>query len=70
LPEASAVVVTVAVPLNATVAPLPPVPLMLPEMLYVCAAEVKLIDVRLLPLIVTLVLVGLKVNPDLLGVTV
>ena len=51
-------------------APLPPVPLMLPEMLYVCAAEVKLIELRLLPLMVTLVLVGVKVKPTLLGVTV
>ena len=51
-------------------APLPPVPLMLPEMLYVCAAEVKLIELRLLPLMVTLVLVGVKVKPALLGVTV
>jgi len=43
---------------------------MFPERLYVCAVEVKLIEVRLLPLIVTLVLVGLKVKPALLGVTV
>ena len=68
MPEASAVTVALEAPLKATVAPLPPV--IVPEMLQVIAVAVKFTAVTLALLIVTGLLVGLMVNPLLLGVTV
>ena len=68
MPEASAVAVALAAPLNATVAPLPPV--IVPEMLQVITVAVKFTAVTLAPEIVTVWLAGLMVKPLLLGVTV
>ena len=48
-PELSAVVVSVAVPVRNTVAPGPPVPLIVPVMLYNATADVKF-AVALVPL--------------------
>ncbi len=64
-----AVVVAVDVPVSLTVAPEPPVPLIVPLIVNVCAVEVKL-AVTLAPLTVTARFVGVKVNPLLLGATV
>jgi hypothetical protein len=59
----------VAVPVNATVAPAPPV--IVPEMLYVATAvAVKFTPVTLELFTVTDALEGLKISPVLLGVTV
>jgi hypothetical protein len=73
LPEPSAVVVAVAAPLNATVAP-PPAEtgLIVPEMLQVvgAACPVKLIPVWFAPFTATARLAGVNVYPDRLGVTV
>jgi hypothetical protein len=65
-------VVAFAAPLKVTVAPLPPATgLIVPEMLNVCAVAVKLApEVTLAPLMVTVALPGLKVNPVWLGVIV
>ena len=68
MPEASAVTVALAAPLNVTVAPLPPV--IVPEMLQVSAVAVKFTAVVFAPLKVTARLAGLSVKPALLGVTV
>ena len=68
MPEASAVTVALAAPLKVTVAPLPPV--IVPEMLQVITVAVKFTAVALAPLMVTGWLVGLIVNPLLVGVTV
>jgi hypothetical protein len=71
-PEPSAVAVAVDAPLNITVAPLPPAAgLIVPEMPKVWAVAVKLApDVTSAPLIVTVVLLGLKVRPAFVGVIV
>ncbi len=66
-------VVAEDVPVRVTVAPLPPVPLMVPEMENVCAAvavEVKLAPVMFAVVTVSASEVGLKVKPVWLGVTV
>ena len=68
MPEASAVVVALVAPLNATVAPLPP--LIVPDIVQVIAVAVKLTPVMFALLIVTGRLAGLRVKPLLLGVTV
>lgn len=68
-PEAFAVVVAPEVPFRVTVAPLPPVPLMVPLMVKVCAAELKF-AVALAPLIVTGWLDGVMAKPDFAGITV
>ena len=68
MPEASAVAVALAAPLKVTVAPLPPV--IAPERLQVIAVAVKFTAVAFAPLMVTGWLVGLIVNPLLVGVTV
>jgi hypothetical protein len=64
-PELLAIVVALAAPLNATVAPLPPVTgLIVPDMLkvgLVCSVAVKFTPVASAPLIVAFWLVGLKV---------
>ena len=60
--------VALAGPLRVTVAPFPPAPLMVPEMVYVTV--LKLTPVRLALLTVAGWLAGVKVNPLLLGVTV
>ena len=67
-----AVVVAEAAPLRATVAPLPPLPLIVPEIENVCgiAVAVKAGTVTLAPLTVAFWLAGLKVKPLWLGVTV
>jgi len=72
LPDASAVATAEAAPLKDTVAPAPPATgLMVPDMLQTTVdCPVKLTAVWLAPLIVTGWLVGVKVNPLLLGVTV
>jgi hypothetical protein len=67
LPE---VVVAVAGPVSDSVAVSPPAPLIFPEILNVCTVDVKFTAVTLLPFRVTFRLAGVKVNPDLLGVTV
>ena len=70
-PDTSAITVALEVPLSVTVAELPPLPLIDPEMLKVgVTAEVKSIPVTLAPLTVTLRLAGVKVIPVLVGVTV
>jgi len=68
-PEALAVVVAIAVPVNAMVAPLPEVPTP-PVMVQVCAVAVKLPAVTFAPLTVTVRLAGLNVKPLKLGVIV
>jgi hypothetical protein len=68
VPVELAVVVAVAAPLRATVAALPPAPLIVPEIVYVTVA--KFTPVRLALLTVAPRLAGVKVKPDLLGVTV
>ena len=62
-----AVVVALAAPLRVTVAPLPPGPLMVPEMVYVTVLKFA---VALALLTVTAVLAGVKAKPVLLGVAV
>jgi hypothetical protein len=59
-PEALAVVVAVAVPVNPMVAPLPDVPTP-PVIVQVCAIAVKLTAVTFAPLTVTATLAGLNV---------
>ena len=66
-PEAFAVTVAVAAPVNCTVAPLPPVPLMVPLIVNVSVAKFA---VAFALLIVTAALAGVKLKPVLLGVTV
>jgi hypothetical protein len=62
LPELSAIVLALAAPLSATVAPPPPeVGVIVPEMPNVCAVAAKFIPVTLAPLIVAARLLGLKV---------
>jgi hypothetical protein len=68
-PEAFAVVLAVLAPVRFTVAPEPPLPLIVPLNVKVCAADEKF-AVALAPLIVTARLVGVIVKPDLVGVTV
>ncbi len=68
MPELSAVVDAVAVPLKATVAPAPLLD-RLPEIVQVWAA-VKFTPVTLAPLTLTGCEAGVKENPDLDGVTV
>ena len=63
-----AVVVALAAPLSVTVAPFPPVPLIVPEMVYVTV--LKFTPETLALLIVTTLLAGVKVNPELLTATV
>jgi hypothetical protein len=61
-PVAFAVVVAFVVPLNTTVAPLPPaVGLIVPEIVNVCAESVKFTAVALAPLTVTFWLLGVNV---------
>jgi hypothetical protein len=71
-PEASAVVVPLAAPVNVIVVPVPLAGgLTVPEMLQVgSGAAVKLTAVTFAPLTVTGWLVGVKVNPVFDGVTV
>jgi hypothetical protein len=69
-PELLAVVVAVETPLKVTVAPFPPAPEIVPEILNVWAVAVKEGTVTFAPLRVTDWLEGAKVKPDLLGVTV
>src|ERR1700742_2990510 len=71
-PAAFAVTVAVDAPVNFTVAPLPPVPLMVPEIEEVCGAvafDVKFALVMLAVVIVSGRDAGLKVKPVWLGVT-
>jgi len=68
-PEELAVVVAPDVPLRVTAAPLPPVPLMMPLMVKICAAELKF-AVALAPFIVTGWLDGVMTKPEFVGVTV
>ena len=69
MPEESAVVLAVAVPLSATVAPAPPV--IVPEMLYVATTlALKFTPVTLAPFTATGALVGVNASPALLGATV
>ena len=72
LPEASAVVLPLAVPLSVSVVPVPlAAGLTVPEMLHVgIAVAVKLTAVTFAPLTVTGWLVGENVKPALDGVTV
>jgi hypothetical protein len=67
-PDVFAVTVAVAAPVNFTVAPDPPDPLIVPVTVKVCV-ELKL-AVLLAPLIVTAWLVGVKTKLALVGVTV
>jgi hypothetical protein len=67
-PELFAVTVAVEVPVNFTVAPEPPLPLMVPLRVKVCAEEK--FAVALAPLIVTAWLGGVITKPDFVGVTV
>ncbi len=70
-PDELAVMVAVAAPPKVTVAPFPPVPLITPEIVnVVAAAELKFTAVTLPPLTVTFWLVGVKVKPVFVGVTV
>jgi hypothetical protein len=64
-----AVTVAVEVPVSFTVAPFPPAPEIVPEMVNTCTAEVKF-AVTLAVVIVTALFVGVNVYPDLAGVTV
>ena len=68
-PEVFAVTLAVFAPVRFTVAPDPPVPLIVPLNVKVCAAEEKF-AVALAPLIVTAWLVGVITKPDVVGVTV
>ena len=68
-PELSAMVVAGADPVRMTVAPGPPAPLIVPEMLYVSTADVKS-AVAPFPLRVSAWLGGEKTYPAWLGVTV
>ena len=71
-PAALAVTVAVDVPVNLTVAPLPPVPLIVPEIEKVCGAiavAVKFAPVMFAVVIVSASEAGLKVKPVWLGVT-
>ena len=72
-PAALAVTVAVDVPVNLTVAALPPVPLIVPEIENVVGAVA--VAVKFAPLMFAVVIVsasdvGLKVKPVWLGVTV
>ena len=67
-PEVFAVVLAVFAPVRFTVAPEPPLPLMVPLSVKVCA-EVKF-AVALAPLIVTARFTGVIAKPDFVGVTV
>jgi hypothetical protein len=67
-PEASAVTVAVAAPVNATVAPGPPAPLIVPEIVKV--PVVLKFAVPFAPLTVTAWFAGVNVKPVLVGVTV
>jgi hypothetical protein len=72
-PDALAVAVAVDAPVNLTVAPEPPDPLIVPEIENVCcvvALDVKLMPVTLAALTVATCDVGLNVNPVCVGVTV
>jgi hypothetical protein len=60
-PEEFAVVVALDAPLNVTTAPLPPVPVIVPDMEYVTAVAVNAGTVTLVPLTVALWLDGLNV---------
>jgi hypothetical protein len=72
MPELLAVVVALAAPLKVTVTPLPvAVGLIVPEMLYVgMTVAVKFAVVMFAPLTNSGKLVGEKVYPDSVGVTV
>jgi hypothetical protein len=64
-------VATVVVPLvNVTVAAFPPAPLIVPDTVNVGAVEAKAGTVTLAPFTITAWLVGVNVNPALVGVTV
>ena len=72
-PEALAVTVAADVPVRLTDAPLPPVPLIVPEIENVVGAIA--VDVKFAPVMFAVVMVsasdvGLKVKPVWLGVTV
>ena len=67
-PEVFAVVLAVFAPVRFTVATEPPLPLMVPLSVKVCA-EVKF-AVALAPLIVTARFTGVIAKPDFVGVTV
>jgi hypothetical protein len=67
-PEVFAVTLAVFAPVRFTVAPEPPVPLMVPPNVKVCVEEK--FAVALAPLIVTAWLVGVIRKPDFVGVTV
>ena len=67
MPVVLAVVDAVDVPVNRTVAPFPPVPLIVPLIVYVTVAKFA---VAFALLIVTARLAGVNVKPVLLGVTV
>ena len=72
-PEAFAMTVAAEVPVRLTVAPLPPVPLIVPEMENVVGAVA--VDVKFAPVIFAVVIasaseVGPKEKPVWLGVTV
>jgi hypothetical protein len=71
-PAALAVTVPiVVVPLvRVTVAAFPPVPLIVPDTVKVCTVELKAATVVLAPFTVTAWLVGVKLNPAFVGVTV
>ena len=71
-PEPFAVVVAEDVPLNVTVAPFPPLPLIVPEIVNVCgtAVDATAPNVTFAPLTVAFILVGLNVKPLLLARTV
>ena len=64
----SSLLQSVAAPVSFTVAPDPPAPLIVPEIVKACA-DVKF-AVLFAPLTVTAVLVGVNTKPALLGVTV
>ena len=68
-PEVFAVTVAVAAPVSVTVAPDPPLPLIVPVMLNACAVDEKL-AVPFAPFTVTAWLAGVKLKPVLVGVTV
>ena len=70
MPLPSAVAVMLEAPLRFTVAPAPPTPLIVPEMLYVATVAPKFTPVTLAELTVTTWLTGLKAKPLAEGVTV
>jgi hypothetical protein len=57
-------------PVSATLAALPPAPLILPEIVKACAVDEKFTPATFAPLTGTVVAEGANVYPDLLGVTV